>query len=85
MGPARSITEAMERIADQHGPETLHEQEPLSKEEQQILLWRFAQGRRLGLSHVEARLFAESNADLGLFRGLVSRGCTAELALRITL
>jgi hypothetical protein len=75
----------MERIAEHHEPDTLHEHEPRSKEEQQILLWRFAQGRRLGLSHVEARLFAESDADLGLFRCLVARGCTAELALRITL
>ena len=75
----------MERMIEHQEPGTVHEAEPLSKEEQQILLWRFAQGRRLGLSHVEARLFAESDADLGLFRSLVARGCTAELALRITL
>jgi len=58
---------------------------PRALEERKVLVWRFAQSRRLGLSHVEARLFAESGADLGQLRDLVARGCAAALALRIVL
>ena len=54
-------------------------------EERRIRLWRFAQSRGLGLSHIEALLFAESGGDLSLFRGLVAKGCPAALALRIVL
>ena len=67
-------------------PGTAVEDEPqLTDEERRVLIWRFAQTRRLGLSHVEARLFAESNADIGQFRGLIARGCSPDVALRIVL
>ena len=68
-----------------HVPGTATATAPASDEERRIRLWRFAQGRGLGLSHVEALLFAESKSDLGLFRGLVAKGCPAALALRIVL
>jgi hypothetical protein len=66
-------------------PGTAPDSAPATEEERRIRLWRFAQSRGLGLSHVEALLFAESGGDLGLFRGLVKKGCPAALALRIVL
>ena len=58
---------------------------PASAEERRVALWRFAQSRNLGLTYVEARMFAESGSDLGLLRNLVARGCPPSLALRIAL
>jgi hypothetical protein len=57
----------------------------LSDEEKRVLRWRFQQTRRLGLSHIEARLAAETGVDLGLLRSLVAQGCPPTLALKIAL
>lgn len=68
--------------------ETQHEEEEqpgLSDEERRVLSWRFSEIRRLGLSHMDARLLAESGADLGLMRRLVAKGCPPSLALKIAL
>lgn len=56
-----------------------------SDEERRVLRWRFREIRRLGLSHVEARLLAETGADLGLLRQLVAAGCPPALVLKIAL
>jgi hypothetical protein len=56
-----------------------------SREQRRITLWRYAQARSLGLEPVDARLFAESPADLAVLRKLRGRGCAAALALRIVL
>jgi hypothetical protein len=56
-----------------------------SAEERRVLRWRFQQIRRLGMSHIEARLLAESGADLALVRRLIANGCSPTLALKIAL
>ena len=61
------------------------EQVVRSDEERRVVRWRFREIRRLGLSHVEARLLAETGADLGLVRRLVADGCPPSLALKIAL
>jgi hypothetical protein len=56
-----------------------------SPEERRVLRWRFRQIRGLGFSHVEARLLAETQADLALIRRLIGDGCPLPLALKIAL
>jgi hypothetical protein len=56
-----------------------------SPEERRVLRWRFREIRKLGMSHIEARLLAETGADLGLVRQLVANGCPPSLALKIAL
>jgi hypothetical protein len=56
-----------------------------SDEDRRVLRWRFREIRRLGLSHIEARLLAETGADLGVLRQLVANGCPPSLALKIAL
>jgi hypothetical protein len=65
--------------------EESEEQVGKSDEERRVLRWRFREIRRLGLSHVEARLLAETGADLGLLRQLVAAGCPPALVLKIAL
>jgi hypothetical protein len=52
-------------------------------EEQLVLLWRREQFSRLGFDSVDARLLAESPADLGEARRLSGSGCPVDLAFRI--
>jgi hypothetical protein len=66
--------------------EAAEEQSPWrTREERRIVLWRYAQARAVGLEPVNARLFAESSADLGTLRSLRGRGCPPQLALSIVL
>jgi hypothetical protein len=58
---------------------------PRSRESRRVVLWRYAQARRLGLEPIYARLFAESTANLGDLRSLRSRGCSPRVALSIVL
>lgn len=61
-------------------PETL----PQVSEEQKIVFrWRYQEARRLGLTMLEARLFAESDSDLHQLRALRKNGCPARLAADI--
>ncbi len=55
----------------------------LDSEVQVVLLWRCEQFGRRGFGAVEARLLAESRADLGQARRLRRAGCPVELAFRI--
>jgi hypothetical protein len=65
--------------------ESYEEEIVRSAEERRVLRWRFRESRKLGLSHVEARLLAETGADLALVRRLVAEGCPPSLALKIAL
>jgi hypothetical protein len=76
------MTPAMEEAQDQ---QTGIELDELSPEERHILVWRYRQLRELGIGRLLARLLAESGADLGLVRRLVSQGCAPELAAKIAL
>ena len=58
---------------------------PRSAEGRRILRWRFRELRSLGLSHVEARLLAETGTDIALIRRLVGDGCPPSLAVKIAL
>jgi len=58
---------------------------PRSAEDRKILRWRFRELRGLGLSHVEARMLAETGTDLALIRKLVGQGCPPSLAVKIAL
>jgi len=51
--------------------------------EQIVLLWRREQFGRLGFDTFDARLLAESPADLGDARRLCEAGCPLDLAFRI--
>jgi hypothetical protein len=52
-------------------------------EAQLVVFRRFREARKAGLTLVEARLFAESDVDVGLLRKLVAGGCAPALAARI--
>lgn len=47
--------------------------------------WRFDEAVRAGLTDVEARLFAESDRELGELRRLVKAGCPVEQIRAIVL
>lgn len=47
--------------------------------------WRFEQAREAGLTKLEARLFAESDASLEELRLLVAKGCSPMVIARIVL
>jgi hypothetical protein len=68
---------------EEHTVET--ETEEPSREEREVLRWRFRQIRSLGMGPVEARLLAETGADLGLLRRLTANGCPPDLAVKIAL
>jgi hypothetical protein len=69
---------------EEHTVETEETTEP-SREEREVLRWRFRQIRSLGMGPVEARLLAETGADLGLLRRLTANGCPPDLAVKIAL
>jgi hypothetical protein len=59
--------------------------EALESEDQAVRLWRQEQFGQLGFDPADARLLAESPADLGEARRLRRAGCPLELAFRILL
>ena len=50
-----------------------------------VLLNRYREAREAGLTVVEARLFAESDRDVGELRKLVRAGCPVETLRAIVL
>jgi hypothetical protein len=52
-------------------------------EPQRVVFRRFREAREAGLTLVEARLFAESDADIGVLRKLVRDGCPPKTMARI--
>jgi hypothetical protein len=78
----------MEEPLDLETPRTKLDEQlcgPRSPEDRKLLRWRFREFRCLGLSHVEARMLAETGADVALIRKLVGDGCPPSLALKIAL
>lgn len=57
----------------------------LSDEQIEILRRRYTEARKAGLTIVEARLFSESDRDVGELRKLVERGCPIEQIRAIVL
>lgn len=51
----------------------------------QVQQWRFLQAREAGLTKIEARLWAESDRDIGELRRLVVLGTTPQMIARIVL
>jgi hypothetical protein len=60
-------------------------EEPLNAEHEAVVCWRRSQMLSLGIGQLEADMLAESDADLGLLRRLVGKGCPPPLAVRIVL
>jgi hypothetical protein len=58
---------------------------PDQDEGRTVLYLRYQEARRAGLSIVEARLFAESDQDVGLLRKLVKASCDPRLIAQIVL
>ncbi len=56
-----------------------------SDEQLQVLRRRYTEARKAGLTLVEAKLFAESDADVGELRRLVRAGCPVEQLRAIVL
>lgn len=54
-------------------------------EQVEVLRRRYTEARRAGLTIVEARLFAESDRDVGELRKLVEKRCPVELVRQIVL
>lgn len=52
-------------------------------EQQRVVLRRFHEARRAGLTRVEADRFAVAATDVGLLRKLVAGGCPAAMIARI--
>lgn len=57
----------------------------LWSEQTRVYLWRYREARLAGLTIIEARLFAESDADVGQLRKLVQLACPVETIRRIVL
>jgi len=51
----------------------------------EVLRRRYMEARRAGLTIVEARLFSESDRDVGELRQLVAAGCPVETIRQIVL
>jgi hypothetical protein len=57
--------------------------EALESEDHAVRLWRREQFSQLGFEPVDARLLADSPADLGEARRICRSGCPLDLAFRI--
>ena len=57
----------------------------ICEEQTAVYLRRYKEAREAGLSIVEARMFAESGADIGELRRLVESGCPPALIAQIAL
>jgi hypothetical protein len=66
------------------GSRYAHDGHPLAGD-REVRRWRRLQLLALGFSLRDARLLAESPAELGTIRALLARGCPLETARRIVL
>ena len=57
----------------------------ISDEQLEVLRRRYTEARKAGLTIIEAKLFAESDADVGELRRLVRAGCPVETLRAIVL
>lgn len=62
-------------------PAATEEEQPT--EQQRVILRRFREASDAGMTLVEARLFAESDCDVGLLRKLAKAGCPGSMIARI--
>ena len=53
--------------------------------QRQVVLWRQEQAVKAGLSWLEARVWADSDGDVGELRRLVEAGCPVSLLARLVL
>ncbi len=79
------ITVAMDPANETQAVESTEVEEPLNAEYEAVVCWRRSQMLSLGIGQLEADVLAESDADLGLLRRLVGKGCPPPLAVRIVL
>jgi len=56
-----------------------------SDEQLEVVRRRYTEARKAGLTIIEAKLFAESDADVGELRRLVRAGCPVETLRAIVL
>lgn len=61
------------------------EEDPGYDERHAVYYSRYREAKQAGLTMAERRLFAESDADIGVLRKLVAAGCPVELIRRIVL
>lgn len=54
-------------------------------EPHRVITRKFLEARAAGLTRVEARLFAESNGDVGELRKLVKNGCPPATIAKIVI
>ena len=59
--------------------------EPLSDAQLALHRHRYREGRRMGMSMRDAKLFASSKVDLEEMRSLARKGCPGYLLLRVLL
>jgi hypothetical protein len=54
---------------------------------EQAVMWsrRLKEARRAGMTRIEARMFAESEMDIGELRRLVAKGCPPMLLAKLLL
>jgi hypothetical protein len=61
------------------------EQEPALEERHQVYLNRYREAREYGLTQLEARLFADSDIDIGALRRLARLGCPPLIGAKLLL
>ena len=66
-------------------PEAQTEETVELSERGRVVLHRYAEAREFGLTRLEARLYAESEIDVGELRRLKRLGCPPIVAARILL
>jgi len=79
------ITVAMDPANETQAVEATEAGEPLNAEHEAVVCWRLSQMLALGIGQLEAEMLAESDADLGLLRRLIGKGCPPPLAVRIVI
>lgn len=66
-------------------PDADLEETEVSDEQRQVDMWRKRQALQAGLTPLEARIWAESEADVGTLRRLVKDGCPVRLIREIVI
>ncbi len=59
------------------------DEEAAGDEQLEVQRRRYQEARRAGLTIVEAKLFADSDCDVGLLRACVAGGCPLDVLVRI--
>jgi hypothetical protein len=75
----------MDQVDDTQALEEAEEALAPTREQEEVMRWRFSQICALGIGQLDAQLLADSGADIGLLRRLVGQGCPPPLAARIVL